>query len=488
MSLNFSSLWRRAEEACDAGIDALSSIASSSSVPLLASLASAADAARDALAPLRQPLAEGGWPRGHRVELGGSRFTVEGLVSSVGLISERHSIDDDERKKKKTLPPQPFLLDHQPQLGEGGFACVYAVKREGGNESTKQQLFALKRVIASSRECLEGARREVAAARAAAATGSSSSSASVAIAVGLLPLLASEERQADDKRTIEVLLLFPFCAGGSLADAVEARNRNRNGENGNGKGGEEKQTQILSVAPLLRLFADVAEGLSRLHEAKLGHFDVKPHNIFLLLEEEDGEGEEQGEKRGAGFSPPPPRLPFRALLGDWGSARAIPVPFSSHAEGLAICEEAERATTAAYRPPELWDPLHFAAASAATASASPGPPRRRQREVSGATDVWSLGACLFACLAGDGRSPSEVAAGAGGGGSLALAACGSGRIEWPPPSSSSSSSSLPSFSSAAVKALVERCLSLDPEERPSAAAFAAEARALAEGIEKERGR
>ena len=76
-----------------------------------------------------------------------------------------------------------------------------------------------------------------------------------------------------------------------------------------------------------------------------------------------------------------------------------------------------------------------------------------------------------------------MAAGAGGGGSLALAAT-SGRIEWP------SSSSLPSSSlppSAAVKALVERCLSLDPEQRPSAAAFAAEARALAEGIEKGRG-
>lgn len=81
MSLSFSSLWRRAEEACDAGIDALSSIASSTSVPFLSS---AADAARDALAPLRQPLAEGGWPRGHSVEICGSRYAVEGLVSSVG--------------------------------------------------------------------------------------------------------------------------------------------------------------------------------------------------------------------------------------------------------------------------------------------------------------------------------------------------------------------------------------------------------------------
>lgn len=370
------------------------------------------------------------------------------------------------------------------------------MKREG-----HKKLFALKRVVASSRECLEGARREVAAARAAAESSSS--------VVGLLPLLASEERQADDKKTVEVLLLFPFCAGGSLADAVEARNRNGDGK---GMGGEEekervrkhKRAQILSVAPLLRLFADVAEGLSRLHEAKLGHFDVKPHNIFLL---EEGDEVEQGEKRrGAGLSPPPPPLPFRALLGDWGSARPVPVRFSSHAEGLAICEEAERSTTAAYRPPELWDPLHFAAVFAACGGEDCGKKKkekncsgeesgreqqrmgRTEREVSGAADVWSLGACLFACLGGDGRSPSEV--GAGGGGSLALAAC-SGRVEWPPPSSSSSSSSFSSSSlppsSSAVKALVERCLSLDPEERPSAAAFAAEAWALAEGIEKERG-
>ena len=489
-----------------------------------------------------------------------------------------HETDDDAKRKNSTPSSSSFFSfhhHHKPQLGEGGFACVYAVKREGRDD---RKLFALKRVVASSRECLEGARREVAAAR-AAAESSSSPRRPRAVVVGLLPLLASEEKQgrtADDKKTIEMLLLFPFCAGGSLADAVEAKNGDGNG-NGRGKGGEaekerasvrrqeesrrkQKRAQVLSVAPLLRLFADVAEGLSKLHdgEAKLGHFDVKPHNIFLLEEdgeEEEGgeeqgeEGDEEGEKGGAALSPPappppapppappappapppappappapPPPPPFRALLGDWGSARPVPVPFSSHAEALAVCEEAERSTTAAYRPPELWDPLHFAAAAAA----SPGGPRdgamtageeergrerrsrggSREREVSGAADVWALGACLFACL-GDGRSPSEVAAGAGGGGSLALAAC-SGRVEWPPSSSSlpaappppplvasalgvgSSGAGAPSSSSScfvpssAVKALVERCLSLDPEERPSAAAFAAEARALAEGIEK----
>ena len=78
MSLSCSSLWRRAEEACDAAIDA-----AAKNIP---QLASAADAARDALAPLRQPLAEGGWPRGHRVEIGGSRYTVEALVSVARLI------------------------------------------------------------------------------------------------------------------------------------------------------------------------------------------------------------------------------------------------------------------------------------------------------------------------------------------------------------------------------------------------------------------
>ena len=91
-----------------------------------------------------------------------------------------------------------------------------------------------------------------------------------------------------------------------------------------------------------------------------------------------------------------------------------------------------------------------------------------------------------------------MAAGAGGGGSLSLAAC-SGRVEWPlsslpaPPllsvagrGASSSSSASCFVPSSAVKALVEQCLSLDPEKRPSAAAFAAEARSLAEGIEKRR--
>ena len=170
----------------------------------------------------------------------------------------------------------------------------------------------------------------------------------------------------------------------------------------------------------------------------------------------------------------------------------MPIPLSSHAGALAVCEEAERSTTAAYRPPELWDPLHFAAAAAAARGGG-----GKEREVSGSADIWSLGACLFACL-GDGRSPSEVAAGAGGGGSLSLAAC-SGRVEWPlsslpaPPllsvagrGASSSSSASCFVPSSAVKALVEQCLSLDPEKRPSAAAFAVEARSLAEGIEKRR--
>jgi hypothetical protein len=110
MSFNFSSLWRRAEEACDAGIDALSSIASASSTPLFAA---AADAARDALAPLRQPLADGGWPRGHRIEIEGRTYTVERLVSRWRIEMERkgHSIGKKEKKTKgKNSTPSFFVL------------------------------------------------------------------------------------------------------------------------------------------------------------------------------------------------------------------------------------------------------------------------------------------------------------------------------------------------------------------------------------------
>jgi serine/threonine protein kinase len=413
---------------------------------------------------------------------------------------------------------------------------VYAVKQEaeGEERKKKKKLFALKRVVASSRECLEAARQEVTAARAAARCFSSSpsfsSSSALRRVVGLLPLVASEEKKNSTKEIVEVLLLFPFCAAGSLADVVQGRGKG--GEEGRDGGKQEKREQLLSVAPLLRLFADVAEGLSRLHEGgggegeKLAHFDVKPHNIFLLRGEE-GEEEKDSPSCSPFSSSSSSSSSLRALLGDWGSARRIPVRFASHLESLAVCEEAERSTTAAFRPPELWDPLSFAATSScssgagggggvddggdggdggekSTSSSSTTTTRRGRREISGKADVWSLGACLFACL-GDGRSPSEVAAGSGGGGSLALAAC-SGRVEWPPrcslpppppagsscspsPSpSSSSSSSTPSVPSAAVRALVERCLSLDPEERPSAARFAAEARLLAEGIERERER
>jgi len=105
--MSMSSLWRRAEEACDAGIDALSSIASSASVPLLAS---AADAARDALAPLRQPLAEGGWPRGHRFEIGGRKYAVEGLVSK-RLNESKKAFDLSERNETRQGEKiQPLLL------------------------------------------------------------------------------------------------------------------------------------------------------------------------------------------------------------------------------------------------------------------------------------------------------------------------------------------------------------------------------------------
>ena len=303
--------------------------------------------------------------------------------------------------------------------------------------------------------------------------------------------------------TVEVLMLFPFCGGGSLADVVA---ESRKGEG----------RKVFSVAALLRLFADVADGLSRLHEeSNLVHYDVKPHNIFLQRVSRGEEEREQQQRRR--HQQHRQETSFRALLGDWGSARELPIRFpSTHAGAqLAVCEEAERNSTAAFRAPELWDPLSFAPIAESDDGGGDGDGdgdgdgggRRAggRREVAGGADVWSLGASLFACL-GDGRSPSEVAAfgapggssgggGGGGGGSLALAAC-SGRVAWPacslppPPDSSSSSSSPPSSSSSsvpssAVRAFVERCLSLHPEERPSAAAFAAEARALAEGVERE---
>ena len=93
------------------------------------------------------------------------------------------------------------------------------MRRERDDKAKK--LFALKRVVASSRECLEGARGEVSAARAAAAVAAEASSPPPS---GLLPLLASEEKkraaEESNNNTVEVLMLFPFCGGGSLAMAT----------------------------------------------------------------------------------------------------------------------------------------------------------------------------------------------------------------------------------------------------------------------------
>ncbi|KAG7382000.1 hypothetical protein PHYPSEUDO_005414 [Phytophthora pseudosyringae] len=186
-------------------------------------------------------------------------------------------------------------------LGEGGFAHVYAVKRDGRRFALKwtrgvtegEDLERLLLEIQVQRQLQHG---------------------------NVLPLEAAEVRRCQAANghvhgEKEALMLFPLATRGSLQSLLESRG-----------------TAGFTEAESLHFFAKLLDAVAALHALGFAHRDLKPGNILLR----DGE----------------PREP---LLMDFGSVAPLRVQLGGAMDYRKLWEDAARYSSAPYRAPELWD-------------------------------------------------------------------------------------------------------------------------------------
>ncbi|KAJ2522210.1 Serine/threonine-protein kinase env7 [Coemansia sp. RSA 1939] len=240
-------------------------------------------------------------------------------------------------------------------VGEGGFSTVYLVE----STATREQ-FAMKRMVCpkNGSDLLAMARHEVAA-------YGRFRHANIIRLVG-----HSEEAVAVGGGTAAVVvrMVFPLFRRGSLADAVEQRNRTG---------------QPLAESFIVGALRGLCGALQLLHaETELGggpfaHRDVKLENALV--------GDDGGT----------------VVLADFGSARPARMTANTRADALRIQEEAAEACSSAYRAPELFD-----VQTGAT--------------VDERADVWALGCLAFALAYG--FTPFADPRNEGAGASAALAA------------------------------------------------------------------
>ncbi|GMF10908.1 unnamed protein product [Phytophthora lilii] len=185
-------------------------------------------------------------------------------------------------------------------LGEGGFAHVYEVKRDGRH-------FALKwtRGVTEG-EDLERLLLEIQVQRQLQHPN-------------VLPLEAAEVRRCQESNVHihvekEALMVFPLAGRGSLQTALEQAAC--------------RGSAVFTEAQCLHFFAKLVDAVAALHELGYAHRDLKPGNILLS----DGD-------------------PVEPLLMDFGSV----APVRMQLKGRKLWEDAARYSSAPYRAPELWD-------------------------------------------------------------------------------------------------------------------------------------
>jgi serine/threonine kinase 16 len=249
------------------------------------------------------------------------------------------------------------------QLAEGGYSYVYLCE----DLRTKQR-YAVKQMLLQSHEQRQAARREI------------ETHLTFASQPHIMPLVdyvierdagAPEQHAAGAERA---LLLFPFYRRGSLQDAL-LRGLAREGTRRVGR------PAFFDEPSALRLFVDMATGVAAMHRHSppLAHRDICPRNVMVA---DDGGG----------------------VLIDLGSAAPARVALRSRMDALRLQEEAAVGSSMPYRAPELWEPPPPAAVGGAGSGGSSGVDER--------TDVWSLGATLYALAFG--YSPFESTRGEDG--------------------------------------------------------------------------
>ena len=142
------------------------------------------------------------------------------------------------------------------QIAEGGFAFVYLCEGSslGGNSTQK---FALKKILAQTREATVSAQSEIDNHR---RFGPKSKH--------VLGLIDSVILQRSNVGT-EYWLLFPFMDRGSIADRIQA-----------------SPTGRLRESEALHLFLGLCMGLSVFHEAAVAHRDINPRNVLVNDQDE----------------------------------------------------------------------------------------------------------------------------------------------------------------------------------------------------------
>ncbi|POM66372.1 NAK/MPSK protein kinase [Phytophthora palmivora] len=184
------------------------------------------------------------------------------------------------------------------ELGEGGFAHVYEVKRDGRH-------FALKwtRGVTEGEE-LERVVLEIQVQRQLQH-------------VHVLALEAAEVRRCLDGEK-EALMLFPLATRGSLQTLLEQT--------------ASTGTAAFNEVECLHFFAKLVDAVAALHELGFAHRDVKPGNV--LLSDKD---------------------PMEPLLMDFGSVAPLEMQARGRMESRKLWEDAARYSSAPYRAPELWE-------------------------------------------------------------------------------------------------------------------------------------
>ena len=174
------------------------------------------------------------------------------------------------------------------------------------------------------------------------------------------------------------------------------------------------------------------EGVEAGAERAYAHRDMKPGNVMI---EDDG---------------------LTPIIMDLGSLQPAPTPITSRSQALAVQDQAAEHSTMSYRAPELFDV-------------------KTGSTIDTKVDIWSLGCTLYACLVG--KSPFEARSEETGG-SLSLCVLGG---DWRFPDEGAAqpgkkqgkvirdgANGQPKEEgiSEPVKAVVRRCLRVEPSERP----------------------
>ncbi|MCJ1337854.1 Ark1/Prk1 protein kinase Ppk30 [Bachmanniomyces sp. S44760] len=206
-------------------------------------------------------------------------------------------------------------------LSEGGFAHVYHVrlpKPINGDDGA-----VLKRVAVPDKDALASMRTEV---------------ETMKKLKGHRHIVTYIDSHASQLKGggYEVFLLMEYCAGGGLIDFMNTRLQNR-----------------LTEPEILKIFADVAEGVAYMHYLKppLLHRDLKVENILI------------GSSR-------------RYKLCDFGSTASPRPAATSAAEGRLIEDDVQKHTTLQYRSPEMIDVY-------------------RKQPIDEKSDIWALGVLLY---------------------------------------------------------------------------------------------